>query len=85
MHLIIVYDINASRVSKIHKMLKEYLTWVQNSVFEGELTTSQLLEVKKRIKKIIDTQEDSVLIFSNQYSIQKEIIGQEINSTSNII
>jgi CRISPR-associated protein Cas2 len=66
-------------------MLKEYLTWVQNSVFEGELTTSQLLEVKKRIKKIIDTQEDSVLIFSNQYSIQKEIIGQEINSTSNII
>ncbi|OYT61981.1 CRISPR-associated endonuclease Cas2, partial [Thermoplasmatales archaeon ex4484_30] len=26
--------------------MRRYLNWIQNSVFEGELTESQLMEVK---------------------------------------
>ncbi|HPO28372.1 MAG TPA: CRISPR-associated endonuclease Cas2, partial [Petrotogaceae bacterium] len=32
------YDIGEKRVSKVHKITKRYLNWVQRSVFEGEIT-----------------------------------------------
>lgn len=42
MYALIVYDIEVRRVSRIHKFLKRYLNRVQNSVFKGELTESQM-------------------------------------------
>jgi len=53
--------------------------WIQNSVFEGELTPATLLEVKNGLKKIIDKNVDSIIIFklgTAKYS-GKEIIGLE--------
>lgn len=86
-YYIIVYDVDVLRVGKIHKFLKRYMNWVQNSVFEGELTESEILKVKKDIKKIIKADEDSVLIFrmhSRNY-LEKEHLGIEKNEPTNII
>ena len=48
MYVILVYDINldekeGSRVlTKVYKICKKYLNYIQNSVFEGELLESQI-------------------------------------------
>lgn len=42
MYVILVYDIDAKRVGKMLKLCRRYLNWIQNSVFEGELTDVKL-------------------------------------------
>ncbi len=64
MYVIVVYDCNVDRVNKVRKFLKTYLNWVQNSVFEGELTKVQYLKVKTGVKNLIKTGEDSVFFYS---------------------
>ena len=38
MYLILVYDVSHNRVAKVCKAMRQRLTWVQNSVFEGEVS-----------------------------------------------
>lgn len=77
MKIILVYDVNEKRVSKVLKFLRKFLVWVQNSVFEGELTYSELERLKVSLKRLINEKEDSVVIFSFNESIdlKKEIMG----------
>ena len=87
MYYIIVYDADVERVNKLHKYLKRYMNWIQNSVFEGELGDADYVAVKKQINKIIDKNTDSVLIFKfrDKYSFEKEIVGKEKNPVTNIL
>lgn len=81
MYYIIVYDVNEKRVAKALKLMRQYLTWVQNSVFEGELSDATLLELKLRLLKVLKPEEDSVLIYSmNEKWMNREAIGIEKNS-----
>jgi len=41
MHAIIIYDVDQRRVQRVCKFLRQHLTWVQNSAFEGELSESR--------------------------------------------
>jgi len=77
MKIILVYDVNEKRVSKVLKFLRKFLVWIQNSVFEGELTYSELERLKVSLKRLINEKEDSVVIFSFNESIdlKKEIMG----------
>ena len=86
MYVIIVYDIEESRVSKVCKFLRVYLNWIQNSVFEGNLTESELKRITKDLKKIIDEEYDSVLIFKmkDKRYVDKEILGIEKTELTNI-
>ena len=47
MYVIIVYDINVDRVNKVKSFLRQYLFWIQNSVFEGELLNREVLGIEK--------------------------------------
>ena len=87
MYYIIVYDADVERVNKLHKYLKRYMNWIQNSVFEGELGDADYVAVKKQIGKIIDKSTDSVLIFKfrDKYFFEKEIVGKEKNPVTNIL
>jgi CRISPR-associated protein Cas2 len=61
---IVVYDISdPSRLRQVAKICEKYLYRVQKSVFEGELTRSQLYALKHDLKKAINTSEDSVIIY----------------------
>jgi len=62
MYVVIVYDVDVSRVNKINQFLKQFLYWRQNSVFEGEITQSQLEKIKVWIKKFLK-EEDKVIIY----------------------
>lgn len=83
MYIIIVYDINVERVHKVHKFLKTYLHWQQNSVFEGEITNAQYQTIIENLKEIIDENSDSILIytFPKKY-LNKKILGIEKNPIS---
>ncbi|MBC7073973.1 CRISPR-associated endonuclease Cas2 [Candidatus Parcubacteria bacterium] len=87
MYIVIVYDVEQKRVNKICQFLRQYLNWVQNSVFEGEISEGQFWKIKARINKLIDKNKDSVLIYKtrSQKWLEKEVIGIEKNFTSNLI
>lgn len=77
MNIILVYDINEKRVSKVLKTCRKYLHWVQNSVFEGEISEAKFLKLKMELKKIIDEDEDSIIIytFRSVWYTNRETIG----------
>lgn len=81
MYIILVYDIGQKRVGKALKICRRYLNWVQNSVFEGELTEARLKALKLHLKKMMNQEEDAVLIyrFREQKYIKREILGQDKN------
>lgn len=86
MYVILVYDIHQKRVGKALKICRKYLTHIQKSVFEGNITESKLKALKEELGHLIDTQMDSVIIYhldSVKYT-KKEQIGI-VQSTSNVI
>jgi len=87
MYALIVYDVDATHVSKVHKFLKRYLHWVQNSVFEGELTESQIETIKAGLKRLFTTDTDSALIYTARDAkwMGRECIGSERGEVSNLI
>ena len=85
MHIIVVYDINVSRVNKIKKFLRQHLHWVQNSVFEGEVTRAEFERIKAGIRDLIDEDEDSVVIYKLRSEPRREVIGMEKNPMGDII
>ncbi len=87
MYVLIVYDVDVSRVPKVCKFLRRYLHWVQNSVFEGELRESQLEEVRWGLKQLIDPESDSIYLYQVRDAkwLDKEIMGQERSPTDAII
>ena len=86
MYVILMYDINADEGSasvqrKIFKTCKRYLTHVQFSVFEGEISDAQLFALKTEIDRCIRKDLDSIVIFKsrNEKWLAKEVIGKNTN------
>lgn len=77
MKVILVYDINEKRVGKVLKICRKYLYWVQNSVFEGEISEAKLERLKTEPRRTINLEEDSVIIytFRTEWYSKREIIG----------
>jgi len=82
MYVILVYDVGQKRVGKMLKLCRKYLNWIQNSVFEGEITKVKLKELKGLAKKIMkEDQGDSLIIFKSREEkwLEKEVIGEDKN------
>ena len=63
MYIVVVYDIGEKRVQKVLKFLRKYLVWIQNSVFEGNVTDAELLKIKNGLRDITNSEEDSIIFF----------------------
>ncbi len=87
MYVILVYDIDEKRLSKMLKLCRRYLNWIQNSVFEGEITDVKLKELISEAKKIMIEDKDSIIVFKSRQEkwLDKMIIGQEKNSLDNLL
>jgi len=87
MYIIIVYDIQVARVTKVCKYLRQHLNWIQNSVFEGQLTKAQLERVKSGLNAIIDPEYDSVIIYQLRAArwMNREVIGIDKNTATNLL
>jgi CRISPR-associated protein Cas2 len=82
-----VYDIGEKRVAKVLKTCRKYLYWVQNSVFEGEISEANLTKLKIELGRIIDYEQDSVIIYSfrtTKYS-NVEIMGIKKGGEDNFL
>ena len=87
MYVILVYDIEEKRVVKMLKLCRQYLNWIQNSVFEGELTEVKLKELVYKAKHIMEVENDSMIIFSSRQEkwLDKQVIGKEKNELNNLL
>ena len=88
MYYILSYDIGSpKRLPKLLKICRKYLNWVQNSVFEGELTKSQFDELYARIRSLIDKKKDSVLLYElrNREVFDRSVLGIEKNEITYMI
>ncbi len=87
MYIIIVYDAEPKRGVKLLKFLRQHLIWVQNSVFEGEVTESGYTKIKAEIKEIINEKKDSIIIytFDSKNYTSREVLGFEKNTTDSFI
>ncbi|MCQ1535280.1 CRISPR-associated endonuclease Cas2 [Methanosarcina sp. KYL-1] len=66
MYVVIVYDVGVERVNKVRTFLRQYMNWVQNSVFEGELTKAELMKVRSRLKELINDNSDHIIFYSSK-------------------
>lgn len=87
MYFIVTYDIGEERVNKVRKILKKYFMWVQNSVFEGDISEGKLEKCKQELKMVINEEEDSIYFYSleNRLNCRKTVLGVEKELTGNIL
>ena len=87
MYVILVYDIEVKRVGKMLKLCRRYLNWIQNSVFEGELTEVKLKELLHEAKGIMKEETDSIIVFKSRQEkwLEKMVVGREKNNLDNIM
>lgn len=87
MYILLVYDIQTKRVAKVCKYLRQHLNWIQNSVFEGQLTKAQLTRVKAGLAALTDPKYDSVIIYQLRDArwMNKEVIGIDKNPATNLL
>lgn len=77
-YVIAVYDVSTDRVQKALKLFRRYLSWVQNSVFEGELTKGQLAELEAETQALLED-EDAVIVYELRTTayMERRTIGPE--------
>jgi len=87
MHVIAIYDVGEKRVGKILKIFRKYLTWIQRSVFEGEITTAKLEKLKVELLEKIDSDYDSVVFFEMRadYVMKKNFVGKVFDPFDNVL
>lgn len=87
MYVILVYDMKQQRVGRMLKLCRRYLHWIQNSVFEGEISEVKLAELLAKARDILDEDEDSVILFKSrtQQWLEKEVVGRERSRLDNIL
>jgi len=87
MYVILVYDVGEKRVGKMLKLCRRYLNWIQNSVFEGEISEVKLKELTILAKRMMNLEKDSLIIFSSRTEkfLDKQIIGKERSSVNNFL
>lgn len=87
MYIILVYDIGEKRVGKMLKLCRQYLNWIQNSVFEGEISEVKLKELVIRAKDIMHLEQDSLIMFKTRQEkwLEKQVVGLERSGLEHIL
>jgi CRISPR-associated protein Cas2 len=87
MYVILVYDFGEKRVGKMLKLCRRYLHWIQNSVFEGEISEVKLKELLIFAEGFMDKSTDSIVLFKHSSVVQmeKQVVGNERMTTDNFL
>jgi len=87
MYFIVTYDVGEERLNKVRKILRKYFIWVQNSVFEGEISEAKLEKCIYELKSVMDENYDSVYFYKieNKNNLKKFVVGIEKDITGDII
>jgi CRISPR-associated protein Cas2 len=94
MQVIFIYDIDLTdekkgqkRLSKVRKIGRKYLTHIQKSVFEGELTEGKFAKMETEVLKVIEKNKDSVIfyIIPDGVRINRKLITDIPDPTRNVL
>ncbi len=87
MYCILVYDVASEKTGKMLRLCRKYLNWIQNSVFEGNITQIKLQELIFEAKKIMNEEVDSLIIFTTRDEnwLYKQVIGKDKNPLDTIL
>lgn len=71
---VVAYDIPCDRRrAKVHNILSGYGKWTQYSVFELFLTPKQLVQLRNKLDRVLNAQEDSLRLYPLCAACQKAI------------
>ena len=82
----IISDEKGAKVARnVFKTCKKYLTHIQKSVFEGNLTRLELMKLKSELNHYVRKDKDSLIVFKsrNERWLEKEFWGMIDDKTSN--
>ena len=90
MMTLVSYDVSTvdaagrKRLRKVAKECVNYGQRVQNSVFEGEISKVQILNLRKELEPHIDKELDSIILFKSRQEkwLDKEFWAKEDDKTS---
>lgn len=61
MYVVMVYDLEAHRTQKALKLGRRYLTHVQNSVLEGEISEGDLATLQNEVDDLLNPGESTII------------------------
>lgn len=78
MYVVVVYDMQAERTRLMLKFLRRYLTHVQNSVFEGEVTEGDLETIRNRTREMLEPGESTIIYcMSSEKYVDRTVVGED--------
>ena len=78
MYVVVVYDMEAERTQIMLKFLRRYLTHVQNSVFEGDVTEGDLQEIRSFVDETLNEGESVILYeLSSENLVSRTVYGDD--------
>lgn len=86
MHVIVSYDVEAERTQILKRLCQRFLPRIQNSVFEGDLRKSQVVELKYALQKEIkETETARIWIIADSQIFKTEVFGKKMDFDENIL
>lgn len=78
MYVIMVYDLQADRTHKALKLGRRYLTHVQNSVFEGEISEGDLETLRNEVDDLLEPGESTIIYeLSSDTLLNRTVYGED--------
>lgn len=77
-YVIAVYDVHAQRTQLFLKFLRRYLTHVQHSVFEGDITEGEVAEIREGLQEMVEDGESTILyVLSSDKLVDRTVFGED--------
>lgn len=78
MYVVLVYDMEADRTHRMLKLGRRYLTHVQNSVLEGQISEGDLQELSDEIEDLLKSHESVILYeLSSDTLLNRTVYGDD--------
>jgi CRISPR-associated protein Cas2 len=78
MYVVLVYDMEAERTQRMLKLGRRYLTHVQNSVLEGEISEGDLQQLSNEIEDLLNPHESVILYeLSSDSLLNRTVYGDD--------
>ena len=86
MYVVLVYDMEAERTQRMLKLGRRYLTHVQNSVLEGEITEGDLQKLSGEIDDLLKPGESVILYeLSSDTLLNRTVYGEDPTEDSRFL
>lgn len=77
-YVVVVYDMEADRTHLALNFLRQYLTHVQNSVFEGDITEGDCEAITDRLESMLKSGESAIVYrMTSEAYVDRSVVGED--------